>query len=285
MICVECCSHIDQVYKEYSKGNIRLTQCSHCNAFVDPYVEYELILLLIDVCLHRVQVFRHLLFNITQTTLTTTLNILIPVFICLSTYLYYQRYTQSSVAIGSIDSIYSIYTTEISRLVMKPFLIPHPVVLSIIYLPGIICAQFTMYWVILVVLIHTSAISKQRQRSTGQETEQKANTSAQPAGVEQNTLADQPLSVCLFYCCLLSCCSVFLLVLFYVWQYDVLFTYAIDGLFISTQIICLSTLYQSSVVITATKVLMAALCSRMSVVALSSYLLGEESVVQNLQIS
>lgn len=61
--CVECGCHVDHVYKEYSKGNIRLSICNKCNQTVDKYVEYENILIFIDLLLHKPQAYRHVMYN------------------------------------------------------------------------------------------------------------------------------------------------------------------------------------------------------------------------------
>lgn len=63
MQCVECGAAVLHLYKEYSKGNIRLSICEKCNATVDKYVEYEVVLILIDLLLHKPQAYRHILFN------------------------------------------------------------------------------------------------------------------------------------------------------------------------------------------------------------------------------
>ncbi|KAL1923921.1 uncharacterized protein VTP21DRAFT_6956 [Calcarisporiella thermophila] len=62
-VCVECGTAVTNLYTEYSKGNIRLTQCSNCNKFADKYVEHDFVIVFIDMLLHKPQVYRHLLFN------------------------------------------------------------------------------------------------------------------------------------------------------------------------------------------------------------------------------
>lgn len=62
-VCVECGEVVESLYVEFSEGNIRLTRCSMCSNVADKYIEYELILVLIDIILHRRPAFRHLLFN------------------------------------------------------------------------------------------------------------------------------------------------------------------------------------------------------------------------------
>lgn len=57
--------------KDSSSSNVRLVRCSGNKCAVakaaaqvaDKYIEFELLLVLIDVILHRLPAFRHLLFN------------------------------------------------------------------------------------------------------------------------------------------------------------------------------------------------------------------------------
>ncbi|EFA86273.1 hypothetical protein PPL_00835 [Heterostelium album PN500] len=66
MICIECGRPVNDVYKEFGKagsGNIRLTRCSHCNQIADKYVEFDFIIVFLDLFLHKAQAYRHLLFN------------------------------------------------------------------------------------------------------------------------------------------------------------------------------------------------------------------------------
>lgn len=62
-ICVECGSPVETLYHEFSLGNIKLTRCTVCQSVADKYIEYELILVSIDIALHRIQAYRHVLFN------------------------------------------------------------------------------------------------------------------------------------------------------------------------------------------------------------------------------
>eukprot|EP01132_Coremiostelium_polycephalum_P007503 gene7503-9220_t len=68
MICIECGRPVNDVYKEFGKsgsGNIRLTRCSNpsCQQIADKYVEYDFIIVFLDLFLHKAQAYRHLLFN------------------------------------------------------------------------------------------------------------------------------------------------------------------------------------------------------------------------------
>lgn len=63
MICVECGKPCQQVVKVFGSQNIRLTRCRSCNSTADKYVEYEIVLIFLDLLLHKIQVYRHLIFN------------------------------------------------------------------------------------------------------------------------------------------------------------------------------------------------------------------------------
>eukprot|EP00696_Hemimastix_kukwesjijk_P001560 gnl/Hemi2/11936_TR4073_c0_g6_i1.p1 gnl/Hemi2/11936_TR4073_c0_g6~~gnl/Hemi2/11936_TR4073_c0_g6_i1.p1 ORF type:complete len:264 (-),score=52.31 gnl/Hemi2/11936_TR4073_c0_g6_i1:5-796(-) len=61
--CVQCGKHVGTVFKEFSHGNIRLTRCDRCDDVADKYVEYESVIIVLDLILHKPAVYRHLLFN------------------------------------------------------------------------------------------------------------------------------------------------------------------------------------------------------------------------------
>lgn len=59
------CGHgVEKLYTQYSPGNIRLLKCSNCKSVSDEYIECELLILIIDLILHKPQAYRHLLFNV-----------------------------------------------------------------------------------------------------------------------------------------------------------------------------------------------------------------------------
>ncbi|KAF8322481.1 Arv1-domain-containing protein, partial [Clavulina sp. PMI_390] len=62
-LCTACTSPIEYLYTVYSKHNIRLEQCSQCQAFADPYVEHDWLNIMLDLILLKPAVYRHLLFN------------------------------------------------------------------------------------------------------------------------------------------------------------------------------------------------------------------------------
>jgi hypothetical protein len=66
--CVECCAPATSLYKEYTKTSIKLTSCDRCNRNVDPYVERDWPLVVLDCVLLRLPAYRHVLWNSTATT-------------------------------------------------------------------------------------------------------------------------------------------------------------------------------------------------------------------------
>ena len=63
-ICTNCTRPTSSLYKVYSTpGSIKLTTCQRCHHDVDPYIEREWLLVIIDCILHRPEAFRHVLYN------------------------------------------------------------------------------------------------------------------------------------------------------------------------------------------------------------------------------
>lgn len=67
MICVECSSlNIGLLYYKYKSEYIKLTVCSKCGKVADKYIEYDNVILYIDIILVKPQAYRHLAYNITE---------------------------------------------------------------------------------------------------------------------------------------------------------------------------------------------------------------------------
>ncbi|KXN82975.1 Protein arv1 [Leucoagaricus sp. SymC.cos] len=63
-ICTTCTTYTPFLYTVYESAyNLRLEQCLKCHAFVDPYVEHDSLILLLDLILLKRGVYRHLLYN------------------------------------------------------------------------------------------------------------------------------------------------------------------------------------------------------------------------------
>lgn len=62
--CIECGKRVSSLYTNYGgPEKIRLTECPQCQSVADKYVEYDHVLLFLDMVLHKPAVYRHLLFN------------------------------------------------------------------------------------------------------------------------------------------------------------------------------------------------------------------------------
>lgn len=55
---------MSSLYTSYSPTNIRLTTCPSCNKFADKYIEYDGVLIFIDLLLLRPSAYRHFVFNV-----------------------------------------------------------------------------------------------------------------------------------------------------------------------------------------------------------------------------
>jgi hypothetical protein len=76
LVCVECGASVPELVRDYGKGNLRLAICKECNAVADKYVEYETVLLVLEVLLLKPQVYRHVLSNLpAPVSLRTTLKL------------------------------------------------------------------------------------------------------------------------------------------------------------------------------------------------------------------
>lgn len=67
MLCIECTNNnIDGLYSKYKSEYIKLTICPRCEKITDKYVEYDNVLLFIDILLLKKQAYRHLAYNVTE---------------------------------------------------------------------------------------------------------------------------------------------------------------------------------------------------------------------------
>eukprot|EP00474_Spongospora_subterranea_P006509 CRZ06967.1 hypothetical protein [Spongospora subterranea] len=112
MICVECAADVVDVYKEFSTGNARLTRCGSCKKAADKYVEFETMLIILDLILHKIQVYRHILFNVFPNMdegLTRIVLKMIPGIIFFDTYLRWHRIHSLSILKYSLILPYNAY--------------------------------------------------------------------------------------------------------------------------------------------------------------------------------
>lgn len=67
MICVECTwSEIDALFSQFKSQYIRLEICSNCGKVADKYIEFDNVLLFLDLLLLKPQAYRHVAYNETE---------------------------------------------------------------------------------------------------------------------------------------------------------------------------------------------------------------------------
>lgn len=65
LICVECGTPVEALYSNFpGSANIRIELCKICGKPIDPYIEYDVSLILLDLMLLSKTVWRHVLFNV-----------------------------------------------------------------------------------------------------------------------------------------------------------------------------------------------------------------------------
>lgn len=61
--CVNCGHQLKELYKTYSPTIQKLTECEKCGLIADSYIEFELLVIIIDLVLLSSQAQRHVLYN------------------------------------------------------------------------------------------------------------------------------------------------------------------------------------------------------------------------------
>ena len=102
-VCVECSCPVAHLWREVAAGAIRLSVCSQCGSVADRYIEYETILLLLDLVGQKRAAYRHLLYN-THSTLTR----LLPTWLLLTAVVSVQLLVVAALTALSADSFTSL---------------------------------------------------------------------------------------------------------------------------------------------------------------------------------
>lgn len=63
-ICINCGNFLSALYEQYGESHIRLSLCEHCNNVADKYIEYDNVLLFIDLILIKPGAYRHTIYNV-----------------------------------------------------------------------------------------------------------------------------------------------------------------------------------------------------------------------------
>ncbi|CAD5211572.1 unnamed protein product [Bursaphelenchus okinawaensis] len=63
IVCVHCGAEATDLYRNYGKNVIKLCECDNCGKFVDHYIEYDSVLIYIDLLLQYTAAYRHVFVN------------------------------------------------------------------------------------------------------------------------------------------------------------------------------------------------------------------------------
>ncbi|GLG97732.1 Uncharacterized protein GBIM_04429 [Gryllus bimaculatus] len=61
--CVNCGDLVPYLFKRYSPSVLKLKNCEACQKVADKYIEYDKVIIMIDMVLLNKQAYRHILFN------------------------------------------------------------------------------------------------------------------------------------------------------------------------------------------------------------------------------
>lgn len=70
MICVECTNpNIKLLFTEFKSKYIQMAVCPDCGKLADKYIEYDYVILFLDVLLLKPQAYRHLAYNVVESSI------------------------------------------------------------------------------------------------------------------------------------------------------------------------------------------------------------------------
>lgn len=61
--CIHCGRGTEDLFKKYSPTVLKLTECQNCKNIADRYIEYDPVIVMIDLVLLNEQAYRHILWN------------------------------------------------------------------------------------------------------------------------------------------------------------------------------------------------------------------------------
>ncbi|XP_017885740.1 protein ARV1 [Ceratina calcarata] len=61
--CVNCGTQVEELYRQYSPNVLKLLKCETCGHLADMYIEYDPVIILVDLLLLEKRAYRHLLYN------------------------------------------------------------------------------------------------------------------------------------------------------------------------------------------------------------------------------
>ncbi|CAI4222476.1 unnamed protein product [Auanema sp. JU1783] len=63
-VCIHCMHPCSELYYKFSSEVIRLKECENCGEIVDKYIEYDSVLIVIDLIIHYSMAYKHFLYNV-----------------------------------------------------------------------------------------------------------------------------------------------------------------------------------------------------------------------------
>ncbi|XP_059621948.1 protein ARV1 [Phlebotomus argentipes] len=63
VVCINCGHPVPELYRKYGESVIKMTCCANCHQVADKYIEFEPVVILVDVVLLTKSAYRHILFN------------------------------------------------------------------------------------------------------------------------------------------------------------------------------------------------------------------------------
>ncbi|XP_015519595.2 protein ARV1 [Neodiprion pinetum] len=61
--CIKCGAEVDELYRRYSPSVLKVSKCEKCGSIADKYIEYDPVIVLVDLVLLNKSAYRHLLYN------------------------------------------------------------------------------------------------------------------------------------------------------------------------------------------------------------------------------
>ncbi|XP_055610125.1 protein ARV1 [Uranotaenia lowii] len=62
-VCINCGQPVPELYRRISSTVLKITECENCNQPADKYIEFEVIIIMIDLILLSKAAYRHILYN------------------------------------------------------------------------------------------------------------------------------------------------------------------------------------------------------------------------------
>ncbi|XP_071446438.1 protein ARV1 [Hetaerina americana] len=64
-VCINCGKSVVELFKEYSPSVLKMSNCEHCHKISDKYIEYDPVIVIIDLMLLDRHAYRHVIYNTT----------------------------------------------------------------------------------------------------------------------------------------------------------------------------------------------------------------------------